>query len=184
MSNVDKSIRGAEVLGADFRRLRDRARGPIGTVGRIGVVCAAAGTLVVLGATTPADAQAKTVKFSCPSAAKVNAALGTTLTTPKSKVNGSVTVCTYSSSSNPQSALIRNQTGMTAALRSASRAGFDQHGEPTVTVSGLGDSAFSSTIGSASFTENTVVVEKGTRELLVTANAPLSQVQALAAQLT
>jgi hypothetical protein len=160
---------------------RDRAKRATWAAGRIGFACAAAATVVVLAASA---ADAKTApKYTCPGASKVNAALGTTLSTPTRKVNGAVTICTYSSGSNSQAALIRSETGMTAALRTASRSGFDQHGEPTMTVSGLGDSAFSSTIGSGSFTENTIVVEKGSKELLVTAGASLEQVQALAAKL-
>jgi hypothetical protein len=144
----------------------------------LGALCACAPLAVndLAGATT-------TKKFSCPSAASVNSALGTTVSAPKSTVRGTVTVCTYSQGANSQQVLIRLQTGMTPALRTASRAGFDQHGEPTVTVTGLGDAAFSSTIGTGQYADNTIVVEKGTKELLVTALAPLASVQSLAASL-
>jgi hypothetical protein len=115
--------------------------------------------------------------------AKVNAALGTSVGTPSSTVNGTVTVCTYAQGSNTREVLVRFQTGMTPMLRTASRSGFDQNGEPTVTVSGLGDSAFSSSIGSGAFQYNTIVVEKGKNELLITALASPDAVKTLAQQL-
>jgi hypothetical protein len=149
------------------------------------VVAVVAGVALAGGASVAltATADATTKKFTCPSAASVNSALGTTIGSPKSHVNGTVTVCYYPQGSNAQQVIVRVQTKMTPTLRAASKSGFEQNGEPTVPITGLGDSAFSSTIGTGSYVTNTVVVEKGSNELLVTAPAPLGAVQSFASQL-
>ncbi|HZU80985.1 MAG TPA: hypothetical protein VE991_13790 [Acidimicrobiales bacterium] len=116
-------------------------------------------------------------------ASEVNSALGTTVGDPSSTVNGPVTVCTYKSTSPVATVIVRFQTGMTQSSFTSDRSQFDQHGEPTQSVSGIGDAAYSSSIGSGQYTNNTLVVLKGSTELLVTAPASLAQVQALAQQI-
>ena len=117
-------------------------------------------------------------------AATVGAALGLPLQAPSVQDNGTVTVCTYAGTGTvPATVIVRFQTGMDEAAFAAGRAGFDQHQEPTTEVTGLGDAAYSSTLGTGQFQQNTIVVRKGSTELLVSAPAPLPQVEVLARRL-
>jgi hypothetical protein len=114
----------------------------------------------------------------------VQSALGLSVGSPTSQVNGAVTVCTYSGTgSTPATVIVRFETGMTQAGFATAKAGFGQHGEPTTDVNGLGDAAYSSTLGAAQFQQNTIVVLKGSTELLISAPATLAQVEALANQI-
>lgn len=79
--------------------------------------------------------------------------------------------------------IIRFQTGENASSFAARKQGFNQSGEPTTDVSGLGDAAYSSTQGSGQTQTNTIVVLKGSVELLVTAPVILDDVSALARQI-
>jgi len=100
-----------------------------------------------------------------------------------SQVTGPVTVCTYAGAgTSPSTVLIRFATGSTAASFAAGKAAFAGHQEPTTDVAGLGKAAYSSTLASGSLMQNTVVVLRGSTELLISAPAPLSQVEALARQ--
>ncbi|MHB8680979.1 MAG: hypothetical protein ACYDA2_02645 [Acidimicrobiales bacterium] len=139
------------------------------------------------GTTTTASASGPSNKSSSPgcglvSAAEVNAALGTNVGSPSAQPNGSVTVCTYTSSSPIATVIVRFQTGMSMSDFATARAQFDQHGETTTSVSGLGDAAYSSSAGTGQYQQNTIVVLKGSTELLITAPASLDQVEALARQ--
>jgi hypothetical protein len=104
----------------------------------------------------------------------VKSALGITVKAPIVTRNGPVTVCLFTST---PSLLVRFETNETAAMFAAGRKGFSQHGEPTKTVNGLGTEAYSSSMGSRS---NTIVVLKGTVELLITGAEPLTKQEALA----
>ncbi len=114
-------------------------------------------------------------------ASQVNSALGVNVGSPASTVNGSVTVCTYSGT--PGQVIIRFQTGEDAATFAAGKAGFTTNGETTTDVSGLGQAAYSSTVGSGQFQTNTIVVLDGNLELLVTAPVSQEDVNALARQI-
>jgi hypothetical protein len=71
---------------------------------------------------------------------------------------------------------------MTMASFTSAKAAFAAHQEPTVDVPGLGDAAYSSTLGTAQFQQNTIVALQGSTELLISAPASLAQVEALAHQ--
>jgi hypothetical protein len=124
-------------------------------------------------------------KVSCAQipAGEVNASLGTSLGPPTSEVQASVTVCTYKSTTQPQSAIVRIQTGIDASQFAASKAQFTTEGQPTDPAVGLGDEAFTSTLTAGGITNSTVVVRKGSTSLLVTGSATVPQVEALATKI-
>jgi hypothetical protein len=110
---------------------------------------------------------------------QVAAILGVHAKAPTAEPNGSVMVCLYPSNSNPRNTTIRYQTGMTAKDFADARAQFDANGEKTTTVKGVGNKAYSSSIGKV----NTLVVLKGKNEVLISAPAPLSKIETLAQQI-
>lgn len=114
-------------------------------------------------------------------ASEVNSALGVNVGSPTSVVNGPVTTCTYNGT--PGQVIIRFQTGENASTFAAGKAGFAKNGETTTDVSGLGDAAYSSSVGSGQFQTNTIVVLEGSIELLVTAPVTQEDVNALARQI-
>jgi hypothetical protein len=79
--------------------------------------------------------------------------------------------------------IVRFETAMTPASFAAARTQFDQNGEASTTVSGFGDAAYSSTLGSGQYANTTLVVLKGSTGLLVTGPASLAQIQALEQQI-
>ncbi len=131
------------------------------------------GSSATASPTTPSCGQAPV--------SEVDQALGLNVQSPSSQVNGTVTVCTYSGSPGPVT--IRFQTGEDTATFAAGKQGFQQQGEPTTDVPGLGDAAYSSTRGSGQFQNNTIVVLKGSVQLLITAPVVLDDINALARQL-
>lgn len=162
------------------------------TMAAVGAVCVT--TLLVstlAGAATPKGHKPPKVgrgpsKISCNlvSPSLIQSTLGLTVGPPQVTNNSPVTVCRFSGSANPPSnVIVRFQTGETMATFNAEQQTFGQHGEPTTPVSGLGNAAFSSSIGAGSFTQNTIEVLKGSTTLLVTAPATLAQVQALVTQI-
>jgi len=96
-------------------------------------------------------------------------------------MNGSVTVCTYSGTPGP--VIVRFQSGEDPSTFAAGKQSFAQNGETTDDVAGIGDGAYSSTSGSGQAQTNTLVVLKGTIELLVTAPVTLDDVSALVRQI-
>ena len=94
-----------------------------------------------------------------------------------------MTVCTYKSTTQPQSAIVRIETGTNAAAFAASKAQFATEGQTTTPAPGLGDQAYTSTLTAGGITNTTVVVLKGTTSLLVTGSATVPQVEALATQI-
>ena len=138
-------------------------------------------------ATTKASGGSSAAAVSCAlaPAAQVGAALGITVGAPTPEDNGSVTVCTYQQTGGSGQVIVRFQTGMTPASFSANEAQFTANGETTTPVSGLGDQAYSSTIGGGGSAPevNTIVVLKGSNEILITGPASQAQVQSLATAL-
>ncbi len=132
---------------------------------------------------TNSGAKATTVSCAAIPASEVNHALGTSVGPPTSQVEGPVTVCTYKSTTAPQSAIVRIETGTNAAAFTAGRAQFDKQGETTTAAPGLGDQAYTSTLTAAGITNTTVVVLKGSTSVLVTGSATVPQVEALASQI-
>ena len=151
------------------------------TAGTTGPGSGPTSTSGIAGATSTSTAVAEAPSCSLVPASQVNSALGVNVGAPTPAVNGPVTTCTYNGT--PAQVIIRFQTGETSASFQAAKAGFAQNGEPTTDVSGLGDAAYSSTVGSGQFQTNTIVVLKGSIELLVTAPVMQEDVNALARQI-
>jgi len=144
----------------------------------------ASGVVVAVGATDEAGAQTprhKSQGASCAAVtpATIQSTLNQTVGKP-SVTKGAATVCTYKVQGGAGTVLVRFQPGVTKSAFTSAEKQFSSHGEPTTPVAGLGSAAYSSTIGSGTYTTNTIVVLKGSNQLLVTAEAPLSSVQALA----
>ena len=115
--------------------------------------------------------------------ADVQRTLGLAVGAPVSQVTGPVTVCTYTGAGTaPSTVLVRFATGSTAGSFAAAKAAFAGHQEPTSDVAGLGKAAYSSTLSTGGLVQNTIVVLQGSTELLISAPAPLSQVETLARQ--
>jgi hypothetical protein len=113
-------------------------------------------------------------------AALVGARLGFTLTGPNIDRGPAATICTYDNPSNQsQSATVQITTGATPAGFANGRRGFAGHGETVSDVAGLGDEAYSATLSVANVTNTTLVVRKGSNEVLITTTAPADRVPAL-----
>jgi hypothetical protein len=113
------------------------------------------------------------------SADQVASTLGVQALAPTSEPNGTVTVCLYPSSGNPRNTTIRYETGMSASDFATAKSQFDANGEKTTTVNGIGDQAYSSSVGNV----NTLVVLKGDNEVQIDAPASLAKITALANQI-
>jgi hypothetical protein len=98
---------------------------------------------------------------------------------PSAQTKGPVTVCTYTSSAPVIYVLVRFEVNETAAMFKAGRNEFKAHKEPTVTVPGLGQMAYSSVLGSGKTLTSTVVVLTGHTELFVTGTGSLSKALSL-----
>jgi hypothetical protein len=131
------------------------------------------------GSNTAVASNANSIGCSLVSADQVASTLGVQALGPTSQPNGQVTVCLYASSANPNNTTIRYETGMSASDFTTAQAQFDQNGEKTTPVNGIGDKAYSSSIGSV----NTLVVLKGQNEVLISAPASLAKITALANQI-
>jgi hypothetical protein len=161
--------------GTARRRLRHAANGVIaGLIAMAGF----AGGSSVLAATAPQRLSAHSAGLSCDlaSAKRVKSALGITVGAPLVTRNGPVTVCQFMTK---PALLVRFETNETASLFAAARKGFEQHGEPTKTLGGIGTKAFSSSIGSGAHATTTIVVLKNKTSLAIVAVAPLAKVVAL-----
>jgi len=134
----------------------------------------ATGAAAILAGTATATA-ASTPSCSLASTKRVKAALGITVGSATVTRNGPVTVCLFMST---PALLVRFETKETPALYSYGRKGFSQHHEPTKTVTGLGTSAYSASLAGGK--SNTIIVLKGTVELLITGAEPLHKLEALA----
>ena len=137
------------------------------------------------GSTATTTTGATTKAFTCAGApvTEVNAALGTAVLAPATQTNGSVTVCTYTSTNPIQSVIIRVDTASGAATFAAEKAQFAAHSQTVASVTGVGDDAYSSTLSGGGFTTNTFAVRKGTAEVQVNGPGTPTQVQALAVTL-
>jgi hypothetical protein len=146
--------------------------------------CASSTTAATASAGSSSNGGSKATT-SCASipASEVNTDLGTSVGPPSSEIQGSVVVCTYKSSTAPQSAIVRIETGTDAAAFVASKAQFATQGQTTPDAPGLGDQAYTSTLTAGGITNSTVVVLKGTTSILVTGSATVPQGEALAARI-
>ena len=106
--------------------------------------------------------------------------LGFSLTGPNVDRGPASTICTYDNPSNQaQSATLQITTGATPASFATDRNGFASHRETVTDVPGLGDEAYSATLSVANITNTTLVVRRGSVEVLITTTAPADRVPPL-----
>lgn len=99
---------------------------------------------------------------------EISAVLGVRVSKPSVTVNGPVTVCEFGVGGR-DSLMVRFATGESRHKFQQARKGFDKNGEPTKTVTGLKLPAYSGVLNFAwGKAENTLVVLKGSTELLMT----------------
>ena len=116
-------------------------------------------------------------------ASEVGADLGLSdLGNPTSDSLAPVTECTYVSPL-PTTVLIRYETQMTMADFQTGEQGFTGHGESATVVTGVGDAAYWSSLGTGSDAINTLVVLKGSTEVEIAASVPLASLEKLATQI-
>ena len=115
------------------------------------VATGAAAVLAGTGTATAAGAPSCNVATT----QRVKSAVGLTVGSPSVTKEGPVTVCFFTST---PPLLVRFETNESASLFAYGRKSFAKHGEPTKTVSGLGTSAYSSSIGGGK--SNTIVILK------------------------
>ncbi len=108
--------------------------------------------------------------------------LGLTVYEPREALNPPVTVCSYFTSS-AGSMIVRFEVDVSAEAFLATREGLDAGGQDTEDLKGLGDDAFTSTIGAGTIVANTVIAIKGSTEVLVTSTAPLKKAAKLVKKL-
>jgi hypothetical protein len=111
-------------------------------------------------------------------ASEVSAALGLRATGPESTVVEPATTCRYAVDGNPSGVIVRFQTGETAGTFEAEKSNFHTSDQETTDLPGVGDEAFTSTLGAGSIVTNTVMTRQGDTTLLVTAGAPLDKIEA------
>jgi hypothetical protein len=111
-------------------------------------------------------------------ASEVSAALGLQATGPQSTVVEPATTCRYAVGGNESGVIVRFQTGETAGTFEAEKSNFHTSGQQTTDLAGVGDEAFTSTLGAGSIVTNTVMTRQGDTTLLVTAGAPLDKIEA------
>lgn len=114
--------------------------------------------------------------------AEIESTLGVSVGAPEVTENGPVTVCTYPSGDTGLRVIVRFETGFTDDDVAASRAKFESTQQPTADVTGIGDVAFSSTLGAGSVQASTIEALQGSTDVLITAGAPLTAVETLAKQ--
>jgi hypothetical protein len=135
------------------------------------------------GATTEpsSDPTGNALELSCSlaPAALVKSTLNIDVSPPAEVANGAATECTYLSGIGGTTVTVRLQTGDGADAFAIGRRGFDDGGQPTSDVTGLGDEAYKSSVEFGDVVTNTLVARKGTVEVYVEAAAPVDAEKAL-----
>jgi len=127
------------------------------------------------------DAAGNALELSCglAPAALVTSTLNIAVSPPSQVASGSQTECTYLSGVGGSTVTIRLQTGDGAAAFAIGRKGFDEGGQPTSDVTGIGDEAYQSSVEFGDVVTNTLVARKGAVEVLVEAVASVDAEKAL-----
>jgi hypothetical protein len=118
----------------------------------------------------------------------VSKIVGFTVKPPVAAGTGPVVLCTFTpqdlaSGSAVGAVVIRKETQVTAASFAAARKVLEAGAQATTDLPGIGDEAYASTYGAGTFGADTVVVRKGTSDVLVTlsgGNVTLDKAKALA----
>jgi hypothetical protein len=127
------------------------------------------------------------VSETCPTAAVVSAALGSTYPAPQTSTGGGMVSCNYSDPNTSANAVLgfSKATGITAAvLKSTAQSQAQAQNVKASPVSGLGDAAYSFTLTDASSNASGVattvlLVKSGSTLVDITAEASPTQVEAL-----
>jgi hypothetical protein len=109
--------------------------------------------------------------------------MGVAVMEPTPLVRGSVTTCTYKSTTLSHSVIIEYDTDATAASFAADQSTIESHQLVTTPISGIGDKAYSFSEESAQTTVNTVVSLSGSLQTIVTGTSSLSQVKNMSAEI-
>jgi hypothetical protein len=119
----------------------------------------------------------------CPTAATIKTELGLDVKEATIEGNAPVRVCQFAPGGTTGSAIVRFQGKEDAQQFATAKQIFKDSGQPVTDVTGLGDEAYSSTLGSSKIVINTIVARKGSLEVLITSQASLEQEKAFAAKL-
>jgi hypothetical protein len=152
--------------------------GPI-TVGPITVGPITAGPITA-GAAPVASAATKPPGCAVVPSSLVGTVYGASFGPPKAQTSGPVQVCFFSAVAPVITVLVRFQAGESDAAFNAARKQFDARGEHTVASRRFGPQAFTVVLGSGRAETGTVVVLKGSTELLVSGTGSLAKCEALA----
>ncbi|MCU1678342.1 MAG: hypothetical protein JWM93_3100 [Frankiales bacterium] len=110
-------------------------------------------------------------------ASDVSAAVGFTVTTPTAQAMGPIVLCTFTGPAG-SAVLIRKESGLGVAAYDAGKVALEAAGQKTASLSGLGDAAYSSTVGTSGKTlAATVVARKGDNDVLVTVAGSTASVE-------
>ena len=103
----------------------------------------------------------------------VNSVLATSFGAPEENDVDNVTVCSYSANGGTSNGIIRFETKSTSL--DTAKTGFTSTNQSTVDYPGLGDEAFTSTMGGTGIVpvQNTVVARKGSTAVLITSPATI-----------
>lgn len=115
------------------------------------------------------------------SAAEVNSIMDTKVGAPHAVVRGSVTTCTYRSSTPSGSVIIEYDTAATAPSFATGRSEIEQHGGSTTAIEGLGKQAYSFSLNSSGAPVNTVVTFQRTLQTIVSSTTSAASVQNMSA---
>ena len=97
---------------------------------------------------------------------------------PFSNMKAGGLVCEYNKADGPPALTLQMNSAATAESFARTRDGFTKNRAPVAPITGLGDEAFSSTF-TFTTTSHTLVVRKGTTEVLMTSNASAEAIRAL-----
>jgi hypothetical protein len=144
------------------------------------VVAVAVAVAVPVGSVPVASAASKPPGCTVVPPRLVGTIYGASFGPPKAETNGPVQVCVFSAMAQAITVLVRFEAGESDATFDATRRQFDAHGEHTVTSPGFGRKAYTVVLGSSRAETGTVVVLKGSTELLVSGPGSLAKCEALA----
>ncbi len=139
-------------------------------------------TIPVAGFAGSAFAQGKEPSCTLAPPARIKKYLGLTVQEPREALNPPVTVCSYFTS-NAGSMIVRFEVDSSAEDFLIAREGFDASGQDTEDLKGVGDDAFTTSIGAGTIVANSVIAIKGSTEVLVTSSASLKKTAKLVKKL-
>lgn len=97
--------------------------------------------------------------------------------------NPSVNVCAYPQAGVDSQVIIRYEVGSDSESFAITKKGFNDNGQPTTDVSGLGDEAISSALSTGDLTFTSVVARKGSHSVQIVSRASLDQIKTLTASI-